>query len=147
MKTLALVLAIASGGANGWGGYAVECVEPGCHVHYSYFGVGRLWACWHTIRSAFDSWHIEPQFEGTCNDLWYVSPPAHHGYYYFSPYNYRHVTAYSRDASMMGMDPYMPFSNELFRRRYKRQPEAMPHSDISPHAYPQHSAPLWQRGR
>jgi len=107
----------------------------------------RIDSCWYGIREAFESWHIEPQFEGTCNDLWYASPPAHHGYYYFRPYNYRHVTAYSQDASRMGNDPAMPFSNEVFRRRYARKPEAMPQGSGWPNALPHHSAPLWQHSK
>lgn len=43
--------------------------------------------------------------------------PASGGYYYFRPYNYRHVFSQSRKAAAWGLPPQRPYSHDLWRKR------------------------------
>ena len=72
--------------------------------------------------------------EGQCN---VCNMPQHYpyeavmGYYYFRPYNYRHIAEHQRAVTVWGGDPRNPYSNDLFKSVYAEM-EAMPWTDSAP---------------
>ena len=46
--------------------------------------------------------------------------PSYGGYYYFRPYNYKHVLAQSQAAGRFGTSPMMPYSQQFWHRYQQR---------------------------
>lgn len=46
--------------------------------------------------------------------------PAYGGYYYYRPYNYKHVLSQSQTAAGFGMSPVMPYSQQFWHRYQNR---------------------------
>ena len=44
--------------------------------------------------------------------------PPMHGYYYFRPYNHRHIPEQQEAVKSYGGDPRNPYSNDIFKRVY-----------------------------
>ena len=53
----------------------------------------------------------------------YAYPPESHGYYYFRPYNYRHVLFAQQIAPLLGADPIAPYETEMFQKFYADVPD------------------------
>ena len=125
---------------------ADSCPNCGCRHQWH----GSCHGVWSGVFVAtehlFGSWYLDPSFGGNCNDRFHVSPAPHQGYYYFQPYNYRHLVQHSQDGAAFGEDPQLPYSNEMFRRRYRLKPEATPDHNMDPEAIPAEPRPMRLRG-
>ncbi len=121
------------GATYGAGKGVVGCVHGSCQ---------RVAGCVHEFKECtFGSWYLDPQLGGDCNDRFHIAPPPHQGYYYFQSYNYRQLIQHAQDAAAMGEDPQLPYSNEVFRRRYRKRPEATPDSIVDPEPIPTEPRP------
>ena len=126
-------------GTNRCDTYGDKCAMCGCHAFWHVSVRGH---CNDGKEACFGSWFLNPRFGSNCNDRFYLTPAPHQGYYYFQPYNYRHLVQHSQDGAAMGEDPQTPYANELFRRRYRQKPEAAPDNNANPETTPMEPRPL-----
>ncbi len=76
----------------------------------------------------FDS--PEPWLHGYFQEM-----PSYGGYYYFRPYNYKHVLAQSQAAGRFGTSPMMPYSQQFWHRYQQRASMKQRMSQIDPTEY------------
>jgi len=137
------VLAVAIVGMGPWGsGYYEGCSSCGCRNHWYGTCHGPLTGWYRGKEYFFGSWYMSPILNGNCNERFHLSPAPHQGYYYFQPYNYRHLVQHSQDGAAFGEDAQMPYSNEVFRRRYRQKPEATPDNNTDPEPAPIEPRPV-----
>eukprot|EP00913_Durusdinium_trenchii_P013425 g12606.t1 len=72
-----------------------------------------------------DDWcHRHCWLRSTCDmplRHWYR--PVDHGYYYFRPYNFRHIQQHSQLAPILGAKPQAPYETEMFKKFYADVPD------------------------
>ncbi|GEM_PF-4277471 len=132
------VMVLATSGIFPCGG--IGCGGIGCQHEHRY---PCPVAIMHSKKEKFlGSWYLPPDVTGTCCDRFTHPPMPHQGYYYYRPYNYRHIQQYAQDGAAMGEDPQMPFAGEVFRARYRQKPEAAPDSNMEPEPLPLEPKPV-----
>jgi hypothetical protein len=78
----------------------------------------------------------EPWLHGYFQEI-----PAYGGYYYYRPYNYKHVLSQSQTAAGFGMSPVMPYSQQ-FWHRYENRANLSPYVNEPGGVPPMPSGPM-----
>lgn len=113
----------ASGGCASGGcaadGCASVCGNGSCCEDSACRGCGRLGKC----KTCSHSCAATLSGNGCCNVCnmppHFLYYPVDHGYYYFRPYNYRHIMEHQEAVMSWGGDPRNPYSNKMFEEIYE----------------------------